>query len=122
MTHSTLPFTRLFTMLMILAALIPVGAPTRASSILPQCRFDPDGYFYTKGNPPRGFEDFDYLQLVMARSDRRLESHLNVKNGPSYRFAKLGEFQTHSSGSGITLEFTTEILEGVNYQFSGNLT
>jgi hypothetical protein len=92
--------------------------------MLPQCRFDPGGYFYLKGNSPRGFEEFDYIQLVTDQSDRRptLESHLNDKHGRSYSFAKLGEFRTHSSGSGITFEFTTQIIKEVNYQFSGKLT
>jgi hypothetical protein len=107
-----------------LMSLAPIGAATRASSRLPQCRFDPGGYFYFKGGPPRDFEELDYIQLVTAESDRRptLESHLNDKDGRSYSFAKLGEFRTHSSGSGITFEFTTQIIAGVSYQFSGKLT
>jgi hypothetical protein len=108
-----------------LAGLAPLGAPTRASSMMPQCRFDPDGYFYLKGGSPRGFEELDHIQLqVTDKSGRRppSESHLSAKNGRSYKFAKLAEFRTHSSGSGITFEFTTEIIEGVNYQFSGKFT
>ena len=109
-------------MLIILAGLVPMEAPTLASSMMPQCRFDPDGYFYIKGDSPRGFEEFDHIQLqVTDQSGQRpvTESHLDTKNGKSYRFARLGEFRTHSSGGGITFEFTTEIIEGVNYQFSG---
>ena len=121
-THSAVLFTRVLTILIILAGLVPMGAPTRASSMMPQCRFDPDGYFYIKGGSPRGFEEFDHIQLqVTDQSGRRptLESHLYAKNVRAYRFARLAEFRTHSSGSGITFEFTTEIIEGVNYQFSG---
>lgn len=112
-------------MLIVLAGLVPMEAPTLASPMIPQCRFDPDGYFYIKGDPPRGFEELDRIQLqVTDKSGRRptLESHLNGKNGTSYRFATLGEFRTHSGGSGITFEFTTEIIKGVHYQFSGKFT
>jgi len=120
-THRTVLFSRLLTMLLILAGLVPFGAPTRASSMVPQCRFDPAGYFYIKGGSPQGFEELDHIQLQVDQSSRRptLESHLDVKDGKSYRFARLGEFRTHSSGAGITFEFTTEIIAGVNYQFSG---
>jgi hypothetical protein len=119
-TRQSILFT---TMVMILVILVPMRASTPASSMLPQCRFDPGGYFYLKGRP-RGFEEFDYIQLVTDQSYRRptLESHLNDKSGRSYSFAKLGEFRTHSSGSGITFEFTTQIIKGVNYQFSGKIT
>ena len=121
-THRAVLFNRVLTILIILAGLVPMGAPTRASSTMPQCRFDPDGYFYIKGGSPRGFEELDHIQLqVTDKSGRRptLESHLYAKSGRSYKFARLGEFRTHSSGRGITFEFTTEIIEGVNYQFSG---
>ena len=112
----------LFTMLIILAGFVPLGAPMRASSTMPQCRFDPDGYFFIKGDSPRGFEDLEYIQLHVTNKrggGPNLESYLSAKKGKSYRFAKLGGFRTHSSGSGITFEFTTEILKGVNYEFSG---
>jgi hypothetical protein len=115
--HRAVLFNRALTMLIILAGLISMGAPTRASSMMPQCRFDPDGYFYIKGDSPQGFEEFDHIQLQVT--DKSGQSHLYDKKGRSYQFAKLGEFQTHSSGRGITFEFTTEIIKGVNYQFSG---
>ena len=111
--------------LIILAGLVPMEAPTLASSMMPQCRFEPDGYFYIKGGSPRGFEEFDHIQLqVTDQSGQRptLESRLSAKNGRAYRFARLAEFRTHSSGGGITFEFTTEIIRGVNYQFSGKFT
>ena len=121
-THRAVLFTKILTMLIILAGLAPSGAPTRASSMMPQCRFDPDGYFYLKGGAPRGFEELDHIQLQGTHNSGRhsnLESQLSAKNGRSYRLATLGEFRTHSSGDGITFEFTTEIIKGVSYQFSG---
>jgi hypothetical protein len=121
-THRAVLFHRVLAVLIILAGLVPMEAPTLASSMMPQCRFDPDGYFYLKGDSPRGFEEFDHIQLqVTDQSGRRptLESHLSAKDGRSHRFSRLAEFRTHSSGGGITFEFTTEIIEGVNYQFSG---
>jgi hypothetical protein len=113
--HRAAHFKRVLTMLSILAGLAPLGASTRASSMMPQCRFDPDGYFYIKGGSPQGFEDLDHIQLQVKEQSSRLFA----KNGTAYKFARLGEFRTHSSGRGITFEFTTEIIEGVHYQFSG---
>ena len=116
------PITCRVMILVILAGLAPLGSSTRASSMMPQCRFDPDGYFYIKGASPAGFAEFDHIQLQLRdESGRRpaLDSHLDVKNEKSYRFASLGEFRTHSSGRGIIFEFTTETIGGVNYQFSG---
>lgn len=110
-------------LLVILTGLVPMTESTRALSILPQCRFDPDGYFYVKGGAPKGFEEFDHIQLHSEKSDGpTVESRLAAKNGSVYRLARLGEFRTHSSGAGITFEFTTEIVKGVNYQFSGKFT
>ncbi|HJU53957.1 MAG TPA: hypothetical protein VJ715_05275 [Pyrinomonadaceae bacterium] len=121
-THRAVLLKRLLMILIILAGLGLTGAPTRASSLLPQCRFDPDGYFYIKGGSPRGFEEFDHIQLqVTGKIGQRptIESHVYAQNGRFYRCATLGEFRTHSSGGGITFEFTTQIVEGVSYQFSG---
>jgi hypothetical protein len=138
-SHRAFLFPKVLTMLMILAGVVPMGAPTRASSTMAQCRFNPDGYFYIKGGSPRGFDELDRIQLQMTdksgstagavarplkRTSRRPtgESHLKAKNGTPYRFATFGEFQTHSSGAGIIFEFTTETIEGVSYQFAGKFT
>ncbi|HEY6047263.1 MAG TPA: hypothetical protein VIU65_11715, partial [Pyrinomonadaceae bacterium] len=121
-THRASLFTRVLTLLIILAGVSPSGAPARAISMMPQCRFDPDGYFYVKGGSPRGFEELDYIQLQGPHNSNQhtnLESQLSAKNGRSYRLASLGEFRTHSSGNGIVFEFTTESIKGVQYQFSG---
>jgi len=122
-THRTVLFNWLLTMLLILGGLVSLGAPTHASSTMPQCRFDPDGYFYIKGSSPQGFEEFDHIQLLVTDHVSALrqppDSHLSAKNGRSYRFVKLAEFRTHSSGGGINFAFTTETIEGVSYQFAG---
>lgn len=122
--HRAFRFNRLLAMLVLLAGLLPLPTPTRASSTMPQCRFNPDGYFYIKGSSPQRFEELDHIQLTVTDKGGRpnLESRLLAKNGRSYRFASLGEFRTHASGSGITLEFKTEIVAGVSYQFSGKFT
>jgi hypothetical protein len=114
---------KLHTILFILL-LILIAAPMRASSITSQCRFDPDGYFYIKGDPPRGFEEFDYLQLRVTGPNRwpTVESRVFAKGGRTYPFTKLGEFQTHASGRGIIFEFSTEKIAEVHYQFSGKFT
>lgn len=115
--HRAPSLKRILTVLIILAGLAPSGAPARASSMMSQCRFDPDGYFYIKGGAPQGLAEVDHIQLQVTNKSG--ESHLVAKNGTSRRFASLGEFRTHSGGSGITFEFTTETIEGVSYQFSG---
>jgi len=121
-THRAVLFPRVLKLLTIMASLVPLGVPTRASSMMPQCRFDPDGYFYIKGSSPHGFEEVDYIQLhVTPHRERRPPpiSRLDAKNGRLYEFAKLAEFRTDSSGAGITFEFTTKTIKGVHYQFSG---
>ena len=107
-------------LLIALAGLVSIGWPTLASSTTSQCRFDPNGNFYLRGGSPKSFEEFDHIQLQVP--DKSGESRLIAKNGTSYKFASLGEFETHSSGSGITFEFTTKSIRGVNYQFSGKFT
>ena len=109
----------------VLAFVFVLSASTGAAttgSLMTQCRFEPDGYFYIKGASPKDFE-IDHIQLVVtdkgARKPQTSESVLLVRSGRNYRFSKLREFETHSSGKGITFEFETEIIEGVNYQFSG---
>lgn len=90
-----------------------------------QCFFQPDGFFYFKGSPTDGFEDFDHLELLtLTKGGRRppSDSRLHTTDGKSYRFAKFAPFNTHSSRWGLTFEFETETVEGVSYQFSGKFT
>jgi hypothetical protein len=101
--------------------IVGAGSTPHTLPISPQCGFNPDGYFYLKGELPKGFEDFDYVEL-MALSNRKRppsDSRLHTQDGKSYKFTRLAEFDTHSSGSGITFGFETEIIESVRYQFSG---
>lgn len=110
------------TLMIILSAAASVESAPRPLSTMPQCRFEPDGYFYIKGAPPEGFEEIDYIQLLVTgkSGDRPLsDSRLSVRGGKSYKFTKLGEFRTHVSGGGITFDFETESAEAVSYKFSG---
>lgn len=97
------------------------SAPHTLSTIL-QCRFDPDGYFYIKGDPPGGFKEIDYIKLLVgAKQDGPpfSGSRLSVRGGKFYKFTKLGEFRTHMSGGGINFDFETESAEGISYKFTG---
>jgi hypothetical protein len=108
------------------AAVSVESAPHTLSTIL-QCPFAPDGYFYIKGDPPEGFDEIDYVELLVRGKWVRdkwevhpvSDSHLSARGGKSYKFTKLGEFRTHSSGGGITFDFETENAEGVSYKFAG---
>jgi hypothetical protein len=86
-----------------------------------QCVFDPDGYLYLKGSSPEGFADFDHIALLVRSKGPRppSDSSLNTKDEKAYKFRKLANLYTHSSGRGITFEFETETSGGVSYQFSG---
>lgn len=110
------------TMMVTLPATVSVeSAPPTLATIL-QCRFDPDGYFYIKGDSPKGFEEIDYIELLVSgkRDDRPVsDSRLSLHDGKSYKFTKLGAFRTHMSGGGITFDFETESAEGVSYKFTG---
>ena len=119
----TFLFDSVLTLMIILAAIVAVGADARPSSMMLQCRFELDGYFSIKGGSPQGLEEIDHIQVVTDEGARLPpgQSRLYVKSGRAYRFTKLGEFRTHSSGGGITFEFKTEIIAGVNYEFSGKL-
>ena len=109
------------------SAAVSVEKATRTFSTVLQCRFDPDGHFYIKGDPPEGFEEIDCVELLVSGKwvggkwevHPASDSRLSVRNGKSYKFAKLGAFRTHSSGRGITFDFETETTEAVSYKFTG---
>jgi hypothetical protein len=90
-----------------------------------QCFFQPDGFFYLKGSPTEGFEEFDHLALLtLAKGVRRppTDSRLYTRDGKSYQFTKFSAFNTHASKWGLTFEFETEMLEGVSYRFTGKFS
>jgi hypothetical protein len=103
------------------SAVVGASATPRSFSNLIQCGFIPDGYFYLKGNPPGGFEDFDHITLLALRNGPRppADSRLHTSDVKVYKFTKLGKFITHSSGRGIVFEFETEMIEGVSYKLKG---
>jgi len=86
-----------------------------------QCPFVPDGYFYLKGDPPEGFENFDHITLLVSTGGSRppTDTRLHTSDEKSYKFTSLAKFITHSSGSGVDFEFETERIEGVSYKFKG---
>jgi hypothetical protein len=86
-----------------------------------QCPFIPDGYFYLKGDPPGGFENFDHITLLVSTGGSRppVDTRLHTSDEKSYKFTSLAKFITHSSGSGVVFEFETETIEGVGYKFRG---
>jgi hypothetical protein len=87
-----------------------------------QCPFDPGGYFYIKGDAPAGFEEIDYIELPVGdeRGDHPVSAaRLLARGGKAYKFTKLGQFQTHVSGGGITFDFETESVEAISYKFTG---
>jgi hypothetical protein len=114
-------FNGALTLMIMLSVVAGVAVSARPSSMMLQCRFEPDGYFYIKGGSPQGFEEVDHIQLVTDKGVQLPpgESRLYVESGRAYRFTQLGEFRTHSSGGGLTFEFKTETIEGVSYEFSG---
>lgn len=114
-----------FAALGITRSAVVASSTPRALSTTSQCAFKPDGYFYVKGSPPEGFENFDHIALLVSDVGRRRpssDSRLDTKDGKSYKFTKFAEFVTHSSGRGIVFKFETETVEGVSYQFSGKFS
>jgi hypothetical protein len=103
------------------SVIVGAAATPGPFSSMKQCGFIPDGYFYLKGNPPGGFEDFDHITLLALRNGPRppADSRLHTSDGKVYKFTKLGKFITHSSGRGIVFEFETEMIEGVSYKLKG---
>ena len=105
----------------ILPATVGAGSTLPTSSRIIQCAFDPDGYLYLKSSSTEGFDDFDHIVLLVRGKGPRppSDSSLNTRDEKAYRFKKLANLYTHSSGRGITFDFETETSGGVSYQFSG---
>jgi hypothetical protein len=100
---------------------VGAGSNLHPLSKISQCIFDPDGYLYLKGSSPDGLDDFDHIALLVRGKGPRppSDSSLNTRDGKAYKFKKIANLYTHSSGSGITFDFETDTSEGVSYQFSG---
>ena len=90
------------------------SAPTSSHPPTPQCIFDPSGYFYAAGKLPQPFEDFDHLTL-REKHDRDKDSltqGLYTTQGQVYKFDAIER-------SGDSFAFTTDIVNGVRYSFTG---
>lgn len=83
-----------------------------AAPSLSQQRFDPDGSFWVHGQPPADFSDFGGINLNAKRSRQLPQPGLETNNGKRYRFKTLSVKQEKFT-------FTTVIVAGVSYSFSG---
>jgi len=105
-------------------AIISASPTPRPLLRMVQCPFVPDGYFYWKGDPPGGFENFDHITLLVSTGGSRppVDTRLVTSDEKSYKFTSLAKFVTHSSGRGVVFEFETETIEGASYKFRGKFT
>src|SRR5919199_6778827 len=72
-------------------ALASAHAHRATAASMPQCRFDPSGYFYLKGNLPDQFSDFSYLALwkYSRENEGRPTSGVYGKRGEVYTLTAL---------------------------------
>ena len=72
-----------------------------ADAVLPQCGFNPSGYFYPKGPLPAGFEGFDHITLweYSGEPDSNHRPGVYSSRGDAYEFATFNEI--------APFEFTT---------------
>ena len=84
-----------------------------AAVVLPQCGFNPSGYFYPKGPLPAGFEGFDHITLLeySGEPDRDHRPGVYSGRGDAYEFATFNEI--------APFEFTTARVNGTSYSFTG---
>ncbi|HET6862455.1 MAG TPA: hypothetical protein VFH91_05390 [Pyrinomonadaceae bacterium] len=75
-------------------------------------KFDPDGAFWIHGQPPNEFSDFSAINLNAKRVRRLPAAGLQLNNGKNFRFKTL-------STKPQELAFTTLVIAGVSYSFSG---
>lgn len=75
-------------------------------------RFDPDGSFWLKGEPPNDFSDFAGINLNAKRSRNLPQPGLETNKGTRYRFKTLSVKQE-------SFTFTTMTVAGISYSFSG---
>ena len=75
-------------------------------------KFDPDGAFWIHGQPPNEFSDFSAINLNAKRVRRLPVAGLQLNNGKNFRFKTL-------IVKPEILSFTTVVVAGVSYSFSG---
>lgn len=96
-----------FLVLLLFICVVPLSGQRTKSA-----RFDPDGSFWLKGEPPNDFSDFSGINLNAKRSRRLPQPGLETNNGKLYRFKTLSVKQERFT-------FTTVTIAGVSYSFSG---
>jgi hypothetical protein len=100
---------RIFFAALLLASLI--SAPAFGQQAKSE-RFDPDGSFWIHGAPPNDFSDFGGINLNAKKSRQLPQPGLETNNGKRYRFKTLSVKQERFT-------FTTMMVAGVSYSFSG---
>lgn len=93
--------------LLSLLLVVCVSAPAQT-----QNKFNPDGAFWVKGTPPRGFSDFSSINLNGRRLRRLPSQGLQLNDGKMFHFKNLTVKRDNFS-------FTTLTRGGVYYTFSG---
>lgn len=77
-----------------------------------QSRFDPDGSFWIHEEPPAEFSEVSAINLNAKRLRRLPAQGLQVTDGTTYRFKTATVLRNKFT-------FTTLVLKGVSYSFSG---
>ena len=98
----------------LLIAALMLGCGVQALSVVQTRRehFDPDGSFWIQGKPPKGFEDFSGINLNAKRNRYMPATGVDLTNGTQMRFKVLTVTRER-------LIFTTVVIRGVSYSFSG---
>ena len=92
--------------------LLSLASSSALSQRTKSTRFDPDGSFWLKGEPPNDFSDFSGINLNSKRSRRLPQPGVETNNGKLYRFKTLSVKQERFT-------FTTVTIAGLSYSFSG---
>jgi hypothetical protein len=106
LTFSAAPLRLCVSIFLFLSLISPAFTQRKTSP-----RFDPDGTFWIKGNPPADFSDFDSINLNAKRA-RYLESPGLRMRTTVYRYKTLVVKRDNFT-------FTTMTVRGVFYTFSG---
>jgi ankyrin repeat protein len=90
-------------------------------SVSAQWMFDPSGFFYMKGDPPKDCTDFGYIVLSKNTpgSADPASSYLVSSTGARFPFDRLNTAWTPASQGCPIFEFFTATADGVSYAFMG---
>lgn len=84
-----------------------------------QCQFNPSGFFYVKGELPKGFEDFSHIALwKFASQVSRPIAGVYSKGGEVYQFTTLLADWSPERGYQV-FEFATAQAKGISYTLTG---